>query len=109
MEIVFHSHHATVSDRLRARAEQGLRKLAQRIGPRVGATIRFEEDGPTRVVELVLHVPGRRQLVAKAAGRYWGPSIADALRQLERQVAHAKRTRKEQGRQALAERRALGA
>lgn len=109
MEIVFHSHHAIISDRLRMRAERGVRKLAQRHPGTVGATIRFEQDGTTRAVELVLHLPGRRQLFAKAGGRYWGPAIADALRQLEHQAAAVKRTRKEQGRQGLAERRAVSA
>lgn len=109
MEIVFHSHHATVSDRLRMRAVHGLEKLARRMIGVVDATVRFDQDGPSRVVELVIRAPGRRQLVAKASGRYWGPAIAEALRQLENQIGSVKRTRKEQGRQGVAERRALGA
>ena len=109
MEIVYHSHHADISDRLRARAEQGIRKLAPRVGNAVDATIRFEHDGPVRVVELVLHAAGRRQLVAKAGGRYWGPTIADALRQLEQQVTHARRTSKERGREAGLARRTASA
>ena len=109
MEIVFHSHHATVSDRLRARAERGLRKLALRLPGTVGGTIRFEQDGPTRLVELALTAPGRKQLFAKSGGRFWGPAIAEALRQLEQQVATARRTRKEQGRQGVSVRRAIHA
>lgn len=109
MEIVFHSHHATVSEGLRMRAVRGLEKLGKRFQGIVDATVRFEQDGPVRVVELVLRAPGRRQLVAKATGRFWGPTIADALRQLETQVGSVKRTRKEQGQQGILERRALGA
>lgn len=109
MEIVFHSHHATVSDRMRARAESSVRKLGKRLPGAVSATIRFENDGPVRTVEFVLLAAGRRQLFAKASGRYWGPAIADAHRQLEQQVATVKRTRKEQGRKGVAERRAVGA
>jgi len=108
MEIVYHSHHATISDRLRARAERGVRRLAPRVDA-VDATIRFEEDGPSRVVELVMHLGGRRRLVAKASGRFWGPAIAAAVHQLEQQVTHVRRTRKEQGRDGRAERRAHGA
>ncbi len=109
MEIVFHSHHATISDRLRARAESSVRKLGKRLPSAVSATIRFENDGPVRTVEFVILVPGRRQLFAKASGKYWGPTIADAHKQLEQQVASAKRTRKEQGRKGVAVRRALTA
>lgn len=109
MEIVFHSHHATISDRLRARAESAVRKLGKRLPGAVSATIRFENDGPVRTVEFVMLAAGRRQLFAKASGRYWGPAIADAQRQLEQQVATVKRTRKEQGRKGVAERRAVGA
>ena len=109
MEIVFHSHHATVSDRMRLRAVHGLEKLGRRMIGIVDASVRFEQDGAVRVVELVMRAPGRRQLVAKASGRYWGPAIAEALRGLEQQIGSAKRTRKEQGREGIAERRAFGA
>ena len=109
MDVVFHSHHATVSERMRERAERGLRKLAARLPGAVGATIRFDQDGPERTVELILHSPARRQLFAKAGGRFWGPAIAAALAQLEQQVTAVRRTRKEQGRQGVAERRIVGA
>lgn len=109
MEIVFHSHHATISDRLRGRAEKGVRKLGARLPGAVSATIRFEHDGPTRTVELVMLVAGRKQLFAKAGGRFWGPTISDALKQLEQQVSATRRTRKEQGRKAALERKAVGA
>ena len=108
MEIVFQSHHATVSDRLRGRAVLGLGKLARRVPGVVDATVRFEQDGTARVVELAMHAPGRRHLVARASGRHWGPAITDALAQLENQIGNVKRTRKEQGRYGVAERRALG-
>lgn len=109
MDIVFHLHHATISDRLRTRAVQGLRKLAVRCPGAVGGTIRFEHDGSMRLVEVALDVPGRKQLFAKAQGRFWGPATADALKQLEHQVAGVRRTRKEQGRRAADARRAVGA
>lgn len=107
MEIVFRSHHATVSDRLRGRAVRGLEKLSRRAHGAVDASVRFEEDGRSKVVEFALHVPGRH-LVARAEGRFWGPAIASALQQLESQVDSARRTRKEEGRYGVAERRALG-
>lgn len=109
MDIVFHLHHATISDRLRARAAQGLRKLADRCPGAVGGAIRFEHDGSMRLVEVALNAPGRKQLFAKSQGRYWGPAIADALKQLEHQVSGVRRSRKEQGRQAAEARRAVDA
>jgi len=94
MEIIFHSHHAAISPRLQQRAEQAVRRLVERLGRGVDAVVRFEGDGPTRRVEVVLHAPRGRRLVAHGEGRSFGPALTEALDRLAARVSHAKRTRK---------------
>jgi ribosome-associated translation inhibitor RaiA len=91
MEIIFHAHHAAISPRLQLRAERGLRKTVSRLGRAVDAIARFEEDGPTRRVELVLHAPRGKRLVASAEGRAFGPALTAALGRLGTQVEHVRR------------------
>jgi ribosome-associated translation inhibitor RaiA len=102
MQIIFHSHHASVSDRLRLRAEQGVRKLATRLGGAVDAVIRFEGDGPTRRVEIVMHASRRRRLVAEGTARYPGPALAEAIDGLRDQVDRARRIRSKSERRRAA-------
>jgi ribosome-associated translation inhibitor RaiA len=97
MEIVFHNHDAPLSDRMRRRAEQAVRKVARRATRPVDAVIRFQQDGPTRRVELVLHTANRRH-VASSEGRYFGTALVDAARRLAVQVNHKKRTPKARAR-----------
>lgn len=92
MDIVFHGHHATISDHMRQRAQSGVRKLTRRIERAVHASIRFEEDGRTRRVEIVLHAPRHRRLVAAAEGRYFGPALASALDRLRAQIGGVSKT-----------------
>lgn len=94
MEILFQSHHAQVSDRLRERARVALTKLGTRLVRAVNAVVRFEEDGPTRRVEIVLHAPRRRPIVAEGRGRFFGPALAHAVDRLEAQARQLKRTPK---------------
>lgn len=98
MEIVFFTHHAAISDRMRRRAEQSLRKAARRARRPVDAVIRFEQDGPSRRVELVLHTANGRRYIARSEGRYFGPALSDASRRLTMQLDHGKRTPKARGR-----------
>jgi ribosome-associated translation inhibitor RaiA len=102
MQIIFHSHHASVSDRLRARAEQGVRKLATRLGGAVDAVIRFQDDGPTRRVEIVMHASRHRRLVAEGHARYLGPALAQAVDGLRDQVDRARRVRSKGARRRAA-------
>jgi ribosome-associated translation inhibitor RaiA len=102
MQIIFHSHHASVSDRLRVRAEQGVRKLADRLGSAVDAVIRFENDGPTRRAEIVMHASRHRRLVAKGQGRYFGPALAQAIDGLRDQIDRARRIRSKSERRRAA-------
>jgi ribosome-associated translation inhibitor RaiA len=92
MEIVFQNHDAPVSDNMRRRAEQALRKVARRASRVVNGVIRFQQDGATRRVELTMHAGGGRRYVASAESRFFGSALADAARRLATQVDHSKRT-----------------
>ncbi|MDQ6635180.1 MAG: HPF/RaiA family ribosome-associated protein [Gemmatimonadota bacterium] len=92
MDIVFHGRGVAVSDHMRQRAITGVRRLTERSDRAVDAVIRFEEDGPTRRVEIVLHAPRHRRLVAEAEGRYFGPALTAALGRLGIQLTALKRT-----------------
>jgi hypothetical protein len=87
VDIVFHAHRAVISDDLRARAERAVHKAAARLHRAVDATVRFEEDGPTRRVEIVLHAPRQRPVVAVGEGRLLGPALSVAAARLQAQVA----------------------
>jgi ribosome-associated translation inhibitor RaiA len=90
MEIIFHAHHAAISPRLQQRAEASLRRAVQRLGRAVDAIVRVEEDGPTRRVELVLHAPRGRRLVARGEARFFGPALTAALGRLNAQIARSR-------------------
>jgi ribosome-associated translation inhibitor RaiA len=92
MEITFHDHHATVSDYMRQRAASGVRRLSTRLDRAVDATVRFEQDGPRRRVEIILRAPRQKQLVAQAEGRHFGPTLGIVLGKLRTQVAALKPT-----------------
>lgn len=98
MEIVFQNHDAPVSDHMRRRAEQALRKVARRAGRAVDGVIRFQQDGSTRRVELTMHTGDGRRYVANASARYFGSALSDAARKLSTQVDHTKRTPKARAR-----------
>ena len=92
MDIMFHGRGVAVSDYMRQRAITGVRKLTERSDRAVDAIIRFEEDGPRRRVEIVLHAPRHRRLVAEAEARYFGPALTAALARLNIQLTALKRT-----------------
>ena len=85
MDIVIHAHHVQISEYQRERAVRAVRKVARRLGRAVAAVVRFEQDGPTRRVEIVLHAPRQRRLVAEADGRYFGPALTTAAARLAAQ------------------------
>lgn len=90
MDIVFHAHHAVISDNMRARAERIVRKIATRMPRTTGAVVRFEEDGPSRRVEIELHVAGSK-LVADARSKYFGTALGDAGQRLLARAQHERR------------------
>ncbi len=91
MEIIFQSHHATVSQFLRNRAEQGVRRIAARLSRAVDALVRFEVDGGTRRVEITLHAPRRRDVRATVSPPRFTGALAAALRHLDAQTRDPKR------------------
>ncbi|HEX2724065.1 MAG TPA: HPF/RaiA family ribosome-associated protein [Gemmatimonadaceae bacterium] len=105
MEIIFHTHHAVVSERMRKRAEAAVRRTALRLSRAVDAIIRFEQDGPVKRVEIVLHSPRQRDLVARGEGKFFGPAFADAMEKLTNQVRRL-RSSKRTARRAPASRKA---
>ena len=98
MEIVFYAHHAPASDHMRRKAEQAVRRVARRAPRPIDAVIRFEQDGPRRSVELVLHAGRGRRFIARSESRYFGTALAEAVRRLATQLDHNKRTPKSRAR-----------
>lgn len=92
MEIVFHVHHAEISEYLRRRAERGVEKLARRVGRTTGAVVRFNNDGAVRRVDVELETPGRR-LIGKAEAKHFGPALTEALEAVGRQIGYVKGVR----------------
>jgi ribosome-associated translation inhibitor RaiA len=86
VEIVFHSHHATISDRMQLRAKRGVDRIAQRLTRVINAIIRFEQDGPVRRVEIVLQAPRQKDLIAEGTSKFFGPALGAALARLETQA-----------------------
>jgi len=100
VNIVFHAHHADVTEALQQRAEQCVRKLATRLRGATGASIRFTEDGALRRVELTLRAARRRPMVALGSGPRFEAALAEATDALEQHVAHARAARERRLRRA---------
>ncbi len=94
MDVIFHSHNAVISERLRSRAESIIHKLEIRAARPVRAVVRFEQDGPTRRVEIVMHASRRRPLISNGYARTYGPALSEAVHNLQAQLSRSKRTRK---------------
>ncbi len=92
MEIILHAHHADVPESLRLKAERAVQRLSVRLRRVVTAIVRFEGDGPSKRVEIVLQAPRRRDLVARAFDRRYEPALAQAVHRLEVQVAKSRRS-----------------
>ena len=103
MHINFHAHHAVISERLRTRASRAIDRYSERFPETVDATVRFAQDGPKRRVEIVVQGHRRRRWVAEGSGHTYGPALTAALKHLETQLTHGKRTAKDR---ALPARRA---
>lgn len=101
MDVIFHSHNAVISERLRSRAESIIRKLESRIARAVRAIVRFEQDGPTRRVEIEMHASRRRPLISNGYARTYGPALSEAVHNLQAQLARSKRTPKARARAAV--------
>ena len=91
MEIVIQTHHAVISDHMRDRAVTAVTKLARRLSRPAAAIIRFEQDGPTRRVEIEMRAARRRSLIAEGSARFFGPALAAAIDRIEAQARQLKR------------------
>ena len=100
MEIIFHAHHAAISERMRKRAETAVRRAAARLTRAVDGIIRFEQDGRVKRVEIVLHAPRQRKLIARGEGAYYGRALSTAVDRLMNQIRtlRAERRRAERAR-----------
>ena len=90
VDILFHAHHAVISDNMRARASRMVNKIASRMTRVTGAVVRFEEDGPMRRVVIELHASGRK-LIADSSGPYFGNALSDAGQRLLGRVQRDRR------------------
>ena len=86
MRIIFHAHHASISDQMRRRAEVASERAASRLSRAVDAIIRFEQDGRLKRVEIILHSPRHRDLVAQGEARFYGTALSTAIQKLTSQV-----------------------
>lgn len=92
MDIITTVHHARVSDHMKQRASRAVQRIARRTRAPINATVRFEQDGPMRRVELLLHARRPARVVATGEdARFFGPALAQALAHLEAQLRSAKR------------------
>lgn len=91
MQLRFSHRGIDLTESMLKKAERAVLTAAERIPRATGATVRFEEDGPERRVEIVFTAP-RFRLVASASGRYWGPALNAALGKLVRQASKERRT-----------------
>jgi ribosome-associated translation inhibitor RaiA len=83
---------------MREKAELMVTKIARRLRRTVDATVFFDNDGPTRRVEIVLRAPRHRRLVAEGRARQYGTALDRAIEHLATQTNHAKRRAKERAR-----------
>lgn len=94
MEIIFHTHHANISEPMRRRVETAVMRTAARLKRTVDAILRFEQDGPVKRVEIVLHAPRQRKLVARGEGRYFGPAFSAANDRLIAQIGSLRKSQR---------------
>jgi len=79
---------------MRRRAELAVQRAAARLARAVDAIIRFEQDGPVKRVEIVLHAPRQRNIVVLAEDRFYGRALTAAISKLSSQVRKLGRSRK---------------
>lgn len=91
---MIHCHQTEVTESLRARAEEGVRRAAARLRRAMDATVCFDVDGIHRTVEIVLHAPRYRRLVACGAGRRHEVALSEALERLDAQIQRIRSARK---------------
>lgn len=96
MEIKTHGHHTEITDSLRIKADDGARKLADHLQRAVNVDIWFGENGVMKTVEIVLHAPKYKNMVAKAESKYHEPALTDAIAKMDAQIRRLKSAKKRQ-------------
>lgn len=96
MHMQFHGRQTEITDSLRLRAEEGARKLTEHLPRLNAADVWFDEDGAMKTVEIKLHGPRRKTLVAKAEAKYHEAALTDAIAKLDAQIRKLKSARKRQ-------------
>ena len=91
---------------MRRRVETSIRRTAARLTRTVDAILRFEQDGPVKRVEIVLHAPRQRNLIARGEGRYFGPAFSAANDRLGAQIRTLRKTQRTARRARSAEKAA---
>lgn len=94
MELVIHGHQTDVSNGLRYRTEEGLRRIGTKLRRAIIADVRFEEDGVMKAVEIVLQAPNNILLVGKAENKHHGTALTEALAKIEKQIEKVKTVQK---------------
>ncbi len=79
---------------MRRRAEVAAERAAARLPRAVDAIIRFEQDGPVKRVEIVLHAPRQPELVASGEAKFYGPALTIAIERLGSQLRKLSTTRR---------------
>lgn len=103
METIFHAHHANISPRMRRRAELAVERAATRLPRTVDAVVRFEQDGPVKRVEVVLHAPRHPDIVARGESKFYGPALTIAIDRLTSQIRKLRSSRRSAERAPSAE------
>ncbi len=94
MEVQFHGHQTEINDGLRRRATDGAQKLMEHLGRAVDADVWFGENGVLKTVEIVLHAPRYKKLVAKGEAKYHEAALTDAIAKLDAQIRRIKMAKK---------------
>jgi ribosome-associated translation inhibitor RaiA len=63
--------------------------------------VRFEEDGPLRRVEILLHAPRSRNIVATGTGKAFTAALTAALARMEERTSRVKGVPKTRRRRLL--------
>ena len=96
MEVVIRGHQAELTDSLKTRAEDGVRKLNDHLRQLVSADVCFAGEGVQKSVELIVHAPGNARLVSKAEAKYHEAALTDAIAKMDAQIRKLKSARKKQ-------------
>lgn len=100
MEVQITVRHCTITDSLRQRAEERIRRL-DKYNPRIlAAFVTFDDDGAERRVEVKLDVPGSPPVVSRATGRSFKPALDEAAQRAGRQLKRHRERRLAQSQKA---------